>query len=143
VITFFTRTASILVPLLLCGLAGCGARQYPSPPPTYPVKGTIRLGSQPLRGGMLNCVLISGTDIYGAVEAPAVIQPDGTFEPLLFNGVTGLYPGKWKVVVKPTAIKNGRTFRYSVPAKYTREDTTDLTFEVKEGVNSPELAMRR
>src|SRR5262249_33308968 len=132
------------VTALVCGVAGCGGKSFPEPPKTYPVKGTITSGGRPLSGGVLVCHLTTNNDKYGNVEAPAEIQPDGSFEPKLFTNTPGLYPGVWKVVAKPTVMKEGKATRIPepVPAKYTSEETTDLTFEVKEGNNTPELVLK-
>jgi hypothetical protein len=133
----------ILTATLLCG-AGCGGREFPPPPKTYPVNGKILSGSRPLSGGTLLCVLVTNNDKYGSPEAAAEVKPDGSFEPKLFTETPGLYPGVWKVVVRPTVVKNAKTVRIpeSVPAKYTKEETTDLTFEVKEGENTPTLVVK-
>ena len=132
-----------LVTALLCGTAGCGGRSFPDPPKTYPVKGTITSDGRPLSGGTLLCILVTNNDKYGSPEAPAEIKPDGSFEPKLFTDIPGLYPGVWKVVVKPTIIKDGVTVRIPepVPVKYTKEETSDLTFEVTKGENTPALVL--
>jgi hypothetical protein len=132
-----------LVAALLCGTTGCGGRSFPDPPKTYPVKGTITSGGRPLSGGTLLCILITNNDKYGSPEAPAQVQPDGSFEPQLFGNVKGLYPGVWKVKVTPIVMKDGQSFRIPEPvaAKYTKEETTDLQFEVKEGDNTPALVL--
>lgn len=135
--------------LLLLGLmlpaVGCGGKEYAAPKNLYPVRGTIRVGGQPLNGGLLSLVLVTDTDKYGPSEAPAVVKPDGSFEPVLFNGTPGLYPGRWKVVVKSTAIfKDGKktAARPSVPARYRSEDTSTLFIDVTEGDNTPTLVLR-
>jgi hypothetical protein len=127
-----------------CASAGCGGKAFPAPPKTYPVKGTITSDGQPLSGGSLLCVLVTNNDKYGSPEAPAEIKPDGTFEPKLFADHPGLYPGTWKVIVRPTMVKDGMTIRIpeSVPVKYTREASTDLTFEVTAGDNAPQLVLQ-
>jgi hypothetical protein len=124
--------------------AGCGTRSFPAPPKTYPVQGTITADGRPLSGGHLVCVLTTNTDRYGNVEAPAEVKPGGAFEPRQFGDVPGLYPGRWKVVVRPTKIVNGKAVRIAepVPAKYTKEETSDLYFDVTEGENTVVLALR-
>lgn len=128
------------------GLAGCGGRtEYPVPENLYPVHGTIKVGGQPLAGGLLGLVLVTDTDKYGPAEAPAEVKPDGTFEPVLFNGHPGLYPGRWKVVVKSTATYKGGKMVAApqrVPAKYTKEETSDLFIDVAAGENTPTLVIR-
>ena len=128
------------------GLGGCSRqRDYPVPGNLYPVLGTIRVGDRPLTGGLLSCILVTDTDKYGPAEAPAEVRPDGTFEPILFSGRPGLYPGRWKVVVKSTAVyKDGKksVAAQKVPDRYTHEETSNLFIDVAEGDNAPILALR-
>lgn len=142
--TYFRPAVGLAVLAAACGLTGCNGKSFPDPPKTYPVKGTISSGGKPLSGGTLLCVLVSNNDKYGSPEAPAEIQADGSFEPKLFAGHPGLYPGTWKVVVRPTMLKGGKTVRIPEPvaARYTKEETTDLTFEVREGDNAPKLDLK-
>jgi len=132
--------------LCMAGLAGCGGRtEYPVPENLYPVRGTVTVGGRPLAGGLLSCVLVTDTDKYGPAEAPAEVRPDGTFEPVLFNGHPGLYPGRWKVVVQSTVTyKDGKRVAapQRVPAKYMREETSDLYLDVTAGENTPTLVLR-
>ncbi|HJZ54522.1 MAG TPA: hypothetical protein VKE74_06165 [Gemmataceae bacterium] len=126
--------ASLVVGLgLLTGL-GCGTKgSPPSSQPVQPARGKVTLGGQPMSGGALNLSLVSNNDKYGTVEAVAEIQPDGTFEAKQYGDKPGLVPGKWKVVVRPNYVKDGKTIKLNVPAKYTKEETSDLSFEIPEG----------
>ena len=138
------RFAAIIVSALLAGLGGCmGAKEMPAAK-TYPVKGTVMIGNHPLPGGRLT-LYIMDTSKYGPAEATADVQADGTFNPSAIGGSEGLMPGKWKVVVSGTGYKEGKPYRVkeSIPAKYTKEETTDLVIEVKEGDNNPMVTIRQ
>lgn len=140
------RVVTGLAAVCAAALAGCGGpHEYPVPDNLYPVRGTIRVGGQPLTGGLLSCVLVTDTDRYGPAEAPAEVRPDGTFEPVLFNGHPGLYPGRWKVVVKSTAAyRDGKKVaaRQPIPARFMKEETSDLFIDVTAGENTPALVIR-
>lgn len=140
--TIRRAVAFALAPALLGGPIGCGGRSITaSDIPAQPVTGKITLGGQPMTAGYLNLILVTNTDKYGKAEAVAEIRPDGTFEPHQVGDKTGLVPGRWKVVVNPTYIKEGKGRRLGVPARYTKEETTDLSFEVPEGGSTPTLAL--
>ena len=136
----FTLSAAIAVAAL--SLFGCGAKEM-SVPKTYPVKATLVLGSAPLSGGRVT-LTIEDKSKYGPAECTADVKPDGTFEPSALGGQVGLYPGKWKVVVSPVGYKEGKpyTIKERIPAKYTKEETSDLTIDVKSGDNTVTLTMQ-
>ncbi len=138
-IRFFQRTALVL----LVAATGCSSKAMPVAH-TYPVRGTVQLGGAPLAGGRLTLTPVDPT-LYGPAEATADVQPDGSFEPTAIGGSTGLMPGRWKVVVSPTGYRDGKPYRVkaTIPAKYTREATTDLTIEVSEGDNHPTLTLKQ
>jgi hypothetical protein len=128
-----TLALALLAPLLAS--AGCGGGSLtPTDIPAQPVKGkVVSADGKPLAGGTLRFTLTTNKDKYGEAEANAAVQPDGTFEPRQVGDKAGLVPGKWKVVVDPTYVKDSKTLRVSVPAKYTRLATTDLTIDVPDG----------
>ena len=131
----------ILAAAVALALSGCGTKEMPTPA-TYPVKATLTLGGAPLSGGRVT-LLIADPSKYGPAECTADVKPDGTFEPAALGGQTGLYPGKWKVVVSPVGYKDGKpyTIRERVPARYTKEETTDLSIEVAPGGTTATLKM--
>jgi hypothetical protein len=119
---------------LLAGLGGCGEKKIEaSNVPVKPVKGKVMLGSQPLPGGQLKLTLVTNHDKYGQAEAVAAIQPDGSFEPRMVGDKAGLVPGKWKASIDPVYVKDGKGARVSVPARYTKEETSDLVIDVPDG----------
>jgi hypothetical protein len=140
----FARNALLpVVAVGLAALAGCGEPTIVGTNlPLQPVKGKITLNGQPLTHGLLKLVLTTNHDKFGEAEAVAEVKPDGTFEPRQANDKPGLVPGTWKAYVSPTFVKDGKTVRMGVPAKYTKEGTSDLTFEVREGENTPALAIK-
>ena len=134
-------TVCLIMPAALA-VAGCGVKTMPTPT-TYPVNGTVMLGSRPLAGGRLTLTPVDASQ-YGPAEATADVKPDGTFEPSAVGGSPGLMPGLWKVVVSATGYRDGKPYRVreAIPAKYTREDTTDLVIEVSAGTNAPTLVLK-
>jgi hypothetical protein len=132
--TTVRRTVGLLLGVgLLGGLAGCGdPRAEASNTPVQPVKGRVVVGSQPLAGGQLKLSLQTNKDKYGEAEAVAMVQPDGTFEPRQVGDRPGLVEGRWKVVIDPVYVKNGKGARVSVPARYTT-GASDLTIDVPAG----------
>ena len=122
-------------------LSGCGTKEMPTPT-TYPVKATLTLGGAPLSGGRVTLLIVDPSK-YGPAECTADVKPDGTFEPSALGGRVGLYPGKWKVVVSPVGYKDGKpyTVKERIPARYTKEETTDLTLDVTTGDNAVTLKM--
>jgi hypothetical protein len=137
------RAAALAVVPVLVAAAGCGAASIAaSDIPAQPVHGTITLGGKPMTAGYLNLTLVTNTEKYGKAQAVAEIKPDGTFEPHQVGDKTGLVPGRWKVAVNPTYVRDGKMKRLSVPAKYTNEDTTDLVIDVVEGDNAPTLTLK-
>jgi hypothetical protein len=144
--TFAVRSAGLVFGLGLLGsLAGCGGSLVPgSNIPVQPVKGTVTVGGRPVSGGRLSLTLVTNVDKYGPADVGVDIQPDGTFEPRQVGDKPGLVPGQWKVVINPTGYKDGKAYRIkqAIPAKYTRDDTTDLVINVQEGENTPTLAIK-
>ena len=139
VFRFFQRTALVL----LVAATGCSSRAMPVVQ-TYSVRGTVQLAGAPLPGGRLTLTPVDPT-LYGPAEATAEVQPDGSFEPSAIGGSSGLMPGRWKVVVSPKGYRDGKPYRVkaTIPAKYTREETTDLVIDVSEGDNHPTLTLRQ
>ena len=131
----------LLAVAVALALSGCGTKEMPAQT-TYPVKGTLTLGGAPLSGGRVTLLIVDASK-YGPAECTADIKPDGTFEPSALGGQAGLYPGKWKVVVAPVGYKDGKpyTIRERVPARYTKEETTDLSIDVTTGNNTVTLKM--
>jgi hypothetical protein len=126
-------TAALALPVFL--LAGCsqsGGDAAPTPS-TVTVKGKVLLpGGQPATGGV---VLFE--PVEGGTEAYGLLNKDGTFTIKTFGGTQdGAVPGKYKVAVTPNhhhpeltkaAAEEGRR---SIPKKYWKADTTDLTADV-------------
>ena len=110
----------------------------------HPVKGQVTLNGAPLSGGRLS-LYIEDVSKNGPAEATAEIKSDGSFEPVAVGGTSGLMPGRWKVVVSPTGYREGKPYRIreSIPARYTREGTTNLFVEVVAGENAPTVALSR
>ena len=131
---------------LMGSLVGCGSSSVPgSRIPAQPVKGTVMLGSRPVSGGRLTLTLMTNVDKYGPSDVGVDVQPDGTFEPRQVGDKPGLVPGTWRVVVNPVGYKDGKAYRIrdAIPAKYTRDDTSDLVINVVEGENTPTLVIKQ
>ncbi len=114
------RSVSVLVAL---AAVGCGGD------PTPAVSGKITYRGSPLP---LGTVMFVGDDGNGR---DAILRNDGTYS------IRPAPVGKMKVVItggKPPPGAGGESFigpDVTVPAKYTKPETTDLTVELKPGPN--------
>jgi hypothetical protein len=106
--------------------------------PTEVVKGRITLDGQPLGRATVTFTMTQPPQGVRSVTADALTDDDGTFVLSTYTRDDGAPVGNYKVVVTIT----GRGYYddeppvdVKVPEKYTRINTTPLTFEVKMGLN--------
>lgn len=106
------------------------------------VTGTVRVGGQPLTTGKVLFQPAAGRGAMG------VIQSDGSFTLGTYGDADGALIGEHKVAVvafEPAKLgrpEPGQPLKQAKPLvaeKYLAHGTSDLTFEVKPGENSPEF----
>jgi len=86
----------ISLALVCCGLAaGCGGDDIGR---TVPVKGTVTVNGQPLKGGSVAYWPDEAGGNTSKLEAVGQVSDSGTYE-LVTRGKPGAIPGKYKVVV--------------------------------------------
>jgi hypothetical protein len=116
----------------------------PAPPKTYAVKGRIVLpGNVPLNGARLT--FVPRTNKPTALRGFAEVEPDGSFQPTLFQQNDGLTPGTWVVTVSPHSQYQGKPRTVNagkIAAKFRTPETSPLTIEVKDGDVQPTLVLK-
>jgi hypothetical protein len=127
-----------LVPLLLAALAaGCGSGRYPVAGRVTYVDGT------PVEAG----TVIGEATVNGKpVGVQGNIKPDGSFRWGTERAGDGALPGHYRVIVMPVALGDSELAAGKQPAvgaKYTKYDSSGLTFEVKPGQNELNITVTR
>ena len=136
--------------VLVLGIAGCSG---PALPLTAPVSGIVTLNGTPLTRGMVHFVPDNSKGSTGRM-AVAYIQPDGRFHgAMCFKPNDGALIGLHKIAVDvrnvaPEPTQPGESPagppqpRSLVPIRYSNQDTSGLTVEVKAGTaNEFEFAL--
>jgi hypothetical protein len=130
--------ARVLVPVLLAALtAGCGSGRYP-------VAGRVAYedGSPVEAGTVIGEATVDGR----LVGVQGNIEPDGTFAWGSDRPGDGAPAGLYRVVVMPVALGDSELAEGKHPAvdgKYTKYDTSGITFEVKPGRNELNITVTR
>ncbi len=139
--------------VVLCGgfvvfatLLGC-SDSSPYSSSVYAVSGKVLLPSgEPVRGGaeILLTPKAKEGGIFGK-EGSAIIGADGTFT--IKSGETdGIPGGFYVVVVRPYGVGNSTDKTAAIrtiPKKYTSEDTSDMTVEIKEAKTGWEVKLAK
>lgn len=119
-----------LAPLfLLILVTGCGSGRYP-------VTGRVIYedGTPVEEGTVIGEATVDGK----LVGVQGNIEPDGTFVWGTERAGDGALPGNYRVIVMPRALGDQEMADGKLPAvasKYTRYETSGITFEVKPGKN--------
>src|SRR5262245_10495499 len=129
------RVSAVL--FLLALVSGCGSGRYP-------VTGRVTYedGSPVEEGTVIGEATVEGK----AVGVQGNIARDGTFS---WGGETagdGALPGSYRVLVMPRALGDQELAAGKVPAvdrKYSKYDTSGITFEVKPGKNELNITVTR
>jgi len=125
-------------PLLMLVLAaGCASGRYP-------VNGRVTYeDGSPVEAGPV----IGEAEVNGKlVGAQGNIAPDGTFSWGTKNAGDGALPGDYRVAVMPVALGDSELAEGKQPAvdgKFTRYESSGLTFEVKAGPNELNITVTR
>ncbi|MEZ6064354.1 MAG: hypothetical protein R3B90_01285 [Planctomycetaceae bacterium] len=100
--------------------AGCGPEVHEA---DSTARGVVMLDGKPLTGGVVMFFPGSGEGQGGS----GMIQPDGTFEVRTNASTTGIDPGTYIVVIKPTDdMEDGG----GIPAKYQDAENAEFSAEV-------------
>jgi hypothetical protein len=123
--------------LLLAFASGCGSGRYP-------VAGRVTYeDGSPVPGG----TVIGEATVNGKpVGVQGNIGKDGAFSWGTERAGDGAPAGNYRVVVMPIALGDselGEGKRPAVDGKYTRFETSGITFEVKPGRNELPITVRR
>lgn len=125
----FAWCLSFLVPLVLLVAGGCGSARC-----SVTGRVTYDDGSPLDEGNVAGEATIDGK----LVAVQGNIQKDGSFTWGSDKPGDGALPGTYRVVVLPRALGDSEMAQGMVPAvdsKFTRYETSDITFEVKSGRN--------
>ncbi len=115
---------------------GCGGASHELE--TAPVSGTVTLDGVPLTSGFVFVIPSRGRGAKGA------IQSDGTFVLGTYESADGVQVGTHSLTVSPIPLDEGESDPGGVviPEKYSRGSSSQLTIEVKPGVdNQVELSL--
>ncbi|QDU26482.1 hypothetical protein ETAA8_15600 [Anatilimnocola aggregata] len=145
---------NLLIPLVLCvTFAGCGAQG----PATIPVSGVVTFDGKPLSGAMITFVPQGDTSGRGGL---AQTDDEGKFvartqDGKTIEGIAGLVPGQYKVLVNKLVKPDGTLFvpteeqapidanaREVIPLPYSDFERTTLTAEVNEAVQPLTFELR-
>jgi hypothetical protein len=147
------RTGIVAVVGLCFLFAGCGG--VPSAKPkVYPVSGKVTQKGKPLTAGDVMFTPSGGPDGAFGHIATGQIESDGSYTLTTFNTGDGAVRGRHKVTVvardnadlrKMNELKGGaiayKLPKSLVPAKYTKVDTTPLTYTVEDGQNTIDIEL--
>src|SRR5262249_12099224 len=128
----------LLAPLFLLALAsGCGSGRYP-------VTGRVTYeDGTPVEGG----TVIGAATVDGRpVGVQGNIEKDGTFRWGSDRPGDGAPPGNYRVLVMPVALGDSELAAGKVPAvdgKFTKYETSGITFDVKPGKNTLPITVTR
>jgi len=142
------RTGIAAVVGLCFFFAGCGGVDS-AKPKVYPVSGKVTKKGQPLTAGEVMFTPSGGPEGASGHIATGQIGSDGSYTLTTFNTGDGAVLGKHKVTVvaresadlmKMNELKGGaiayKLPKSLVPPKYTKVDTTPLTYTVDDGRNT-------
>lgn len=131
------RRLRVLVPLLALLAVGCASGRYP-------VSGRVTYeDGSPVESG----TVIGETTVDGRpVSVQGNIEKDGSFEWGFARAGDGAPPGPYKVLVVPRALGDAELaagMRPAVSGKYTKFESSGLTFEVKPQKNEFNITVSR
>lgn len=130
--------AHVLAPLtLLLFASGCGSGRYP-------VTGRVAYeDGSPVEGG----TVIGEATVDGKpVGVQGIIAKDGTFSWGADQPGDGAAPGHYRVAVMPVALGDNELAEGKQPAvegKYTKYESSGITYEVKPGKNELNIQVAR
>ena len=123
--------------VLIVLVSGCGSGRY-----TVTGRVTYEDGT-PVEGG----TVIGEATVNGKpVGVQGNIEKDGTFTWGTERAGDGAVPGTYRVIVMPIALRDtelGEGKRPAVSSKYTKYETSGITFEVKAGKNELKITVTK
>ena len=131
------RWPLLAAPLLLALVSGCGSGRHP-------VTGRVTYedGTPVEAGTVIGEATVDGKP----VGVQANIEKDGAFSWGTERAGDGALPGNYRVAVMPVALSELELSAGKQPAvdgKYTRYETSGITFEVKPGKNELNITVTR
>ncbi|HVK13554.1 MAG TPA: hypothetical protein VM597_32705 [Gemmataceae bacterium] len=128
--------AAVPVFVLFC-VTGCGSGRYP-------VSGRVAYedGTPVEAGTVIGEATVNGK----VVGVQGNIEKDGTFVWGADRAGDGAFPGLYKVIVMPVALGDSELAegkRPAVSGKYTKYETSGITFEVKPGKNHLDITVTK
>jgi hypothetical protein len=123
--------------------SGCGG----DVPETAPVRGTVTVDGKPISG--FKNAAVAFTPSAGRAAKSVISSKDGSFELSTYKSGDGARLGQHSVAVSATV--DDRTaqseeryagVRFVIPEKFSKGDTSGLTYEVKPGDNSIKIELR-
>lgn len=139
------RKAFIVAGLMLLGVVGCSGA--PEKPKVYAVTGKVTVQGAPLEGALISFVPVGAGD-----GASATLASGGSYTLMALDGRPGCPPGKYKVVLRPSAEAmqaamkgmtgpGGPKVDSKVPPTYSDAATSPKEVEVKEQANVIDIAI--
>ena len=121
------RASTLIVLVVLCGMAGCG-------PGLYPVRGKVVYeDGSPMPEGFVVAEMKEGDEV---VMMRGEIHPDGTFQLGTLRPGDGAHPGKYRVLVTGRARTPAEEHLPPViDTKFTSFETSGLSVEVQKAPN--------
>jgi hypothetical protein len=133
-----TRTLlGVVVVALVVALPGCGSRRA-----VVTGKVTYEDGTPAESGSVIGEATVDGK----LVAVQGTIKKDGSFAWGGDREGDGALPGQYKVIVVPVSLSEYQLSQGVTPAvdgKYTKYETSGLSFEVKEGRNEFNVTVSR
>ena len=126
-----SRSLSLLASAFLLCVAGCS-------PPVGPISGVVRFeDGSPVQSGSIEFRRLTDQERFSSR-----IAPDGSFTPSDSDGIVGLPPGKYEMVVVQIVLtedlaKEAHTHGGTVPRRYADYYTSGLKTEITEGQIDP------
>lgn len=131
------KIAFVAMAATIFGASGCSKGKTPWEQ-TYPAKGIVKYKGKPIANAEL-AFLPTDAEAPDAVRPKAKTAADGKFEVWTYQSGDGIPAGTYKVTIvhNEVAVSKGTIVAKpnSLPAKYARFDTTDLSVPITAGEN--------
>jgi hypothetical protein len=140
---------SLLIGLpLFVGLAGCGSSQNGDRLPVFPASGKLVYDGRPLDGAFVVLHPKGAANGRAAPRPHAQASADGSFTLTSYESNDGAPAGDYTMTVElRSLVKHGGDVTAgpnTLPAKYSRVDTSPVAVQIAEGTNQlPEVQIRK
>lgn len=130
---------------MMLSSVGCGKAKAPWEI-VYPAKGTISFNGKPLAGAQITLVS-EDKQFPNSVRPTATSKDDGSFEIGTYSHKDGAPQGSYKVLVLHYPVvgskENPSAGPNDLPPKYSKVDTTDLTYNVTAPTATGEIVLTK